>query len=125
MFITLANVLGDGFHGAFGIGIANENAFGAGVGSLLSPLTDEASDSWIYHRYFGLFTGGPLAAATAAQQADQVNATSAALHIEVDSKAMRKLELEDVIYCMVEVIELGSASTMEWSFNSRSLVKLP
>ena len=123
LFITTSNGVGNGFHGAFGIGIGNENAFAAGAASLLTPLTDEEWDGWIYHRYFGVFSGGTIAAATAAQQADQVNAVSGALHIEVDSKAMRKLTQQDTIYAMLEVVELGTCS-MEWAFNSRSLIKL-
>jgi len=125
LFITIATAAGDGFHGAFGIGIGNENAFTAGVASLNTPLGDEDWDGWIYHRYFGLFAGGPLATATAADQQSQVNSSSAAMHIEVDSKAMRKLNEGDVIYAAVEAVELGAAASMEWAFNSRTLVKLP
>ena len=125
VFITGVAASLNGFHGAFGIGIVNENAFAAGVGSVLTPITDESWDGWIYHRYFGIFTAGPVAAATAAQQADQVNSNSAVVHVEVDSKAMRKLNVQDTIYCALEVVELGAASAMGWSFNSRSLVKIP
>jgi len=124
VFLTSAAALGDGFSGAFGIGIANESAFTAGAASVLMPLAEEDWDGWIYHRYFSLFSGGPIAAATAAQEALQVNATAAAVHIEVDSKAMRKFTEEDVMYCAVDVVEVGTGS-MEWAFNSRILVKLP
>ncbi len=125
VFLTLAAALGDGFHGAFGIGTANENAFTAGIASLNTPITDETWDGWMYHRYFGPFSGGPIVAATAAMQEVAVNATSAALHIEVDSKAMRKLRQGMVIYAALEVIEVGAAAQMEWAFNSRVLAKLP
>ena len=116
---------GDGFHGAFGIGVATLAAFTAGIGSVPTPLTEEDWNGWLYHRYFGLFSGGPIAAATAAQQGDQVNSTSAALRVEVDSKAMRKLSMDMIVYAAVEVVELGAASSMEFAFNSRLLVKLP
>ena len=124
LFLTTCDAVGNGFHGAFGIGIVNENAFAAGIGSVLTPLTDEDWDGWFYHRYFGIFSGGPIAAATAAQEALQINSTSAALHVEVDSKAMRKLTEQMTIYAALEVVELGTC-TMEWAFNSRSLFKLP
>jgi len=113
----------DGFHGAFGIAIANGSAVTAGSGSIQTPLDDEAWDGWLYHRYFNLMPGAAIAAA-AAQDNDFVNATSAALRFEVDSKAMRKLNAEDSIYAIIEVVEVGVAS-MAWAFNCRQLVKLP
>ncbi len=122
--LTLSDGVGNGFHGAFGVGMVNENAFTAGVGSVLTPLTDEDWDGWMFHRYFSLFSGGAIAAATAAQQADQINATSGALHIEVDSKAMRKFPEHVVMYAAIEVVELGTCA-MEFAFNSRTLAKLP
>jgi len=125
MLLTSIDALGNGFHGAFGLGIVNENAFSAGVGSMLSALTDEDWDGWFFHRYFSLIAGGPIAAATAAQEALQNSATSTALRLEVDSKAMRKLGEQEVIYASMEVVLVGGAGSMEWAFNSRSLFKLP
>jgi len=125
VFLSIATGQGDGFHGAFGIAVASSPAVTAGVGSVPTPITEENWDGWLYHRYFGLFAGGPLATATAADQQSQVNATTAALRVEVDSKAMRKLSVDMTIYAAIEVIELGAASSMEWGFNSRILVKLP
>ena len=124
LYLRLAGSAGDGFHGAFGIAVATSAAVTAGVASLPSPITEEAWDGWLYHRYFSCFAAGPIAAATAAQQADQVNASGAALHEAVDSKAMRKLEVDQTIYAALEVIELG-VSSIDWAFNSRILVKLP
>jgi len=49
---------------------------------------------------------------------------SQALRLEVDSKAMRKLPENMVIFCALQVLEVG-VSTMAWHFNSRSLFKLP
>ena len=124
VFLTTAGSAADGFNGAFGIGIATTRAFTSGVGALPIPLTNDEDEDWLYHRYFSLFAGGPIAVATAAQQADQVNATSAAARFEVDSKAMRKWAAGHTLYAALEVIETGVA-TMEWAFNSRILVKLP
>ena len=124
LFLTSCDALGNGFTGAFGIGVSNENAFGAGIASVLTPITDEDWDGWLFHRYFTVISGGPIAAATAAQEALQVNSTAAAVHVEVDSKAMRRLTTESVIYAALEVVEIGTC-TMEWAFNSRSLFKIP
>ena len=124
LFLKLATAAGDGFHGAFGVGIATTPAIVAGIASLPTPLDEEAWDGWLYHRYFSLFAGGTIAAATAQQQADGVNATTAALRLEVDSKAMRKTAVDMGMFAIIQVVEHGG-STMEWSFNCRTLIKLP
>ena len=117
-----ATTQGDGFHGAIGIGKATLAAFTAGVASVPTPITEEAWDGWLYHRYFTINAGGPIAAATAADQQNQVNNVTAALRDEVDSKAMRKIDVDSVFYFAIEVIEFGTA-TMDFSFNSRMLFK--
>ncbi len=88
-----------------------------------TPITEEAWDGWLYHRYFSITAGGTIAAATAAQQGDQVNSTTAALRLEIDSKAMRKIDVNEGMFAAVEVTEHGVA-TMEWLFNCRMLFKL-
>jgi len=114
-----------GFHGAFGIAICNENAFTVGgVSSCLTPLADIDSDGWLYHRLFSFFPAEAQAVATAAQQLDQISSVVAALRVEVDSKSMRKLQADDVLYGCLDVIEVGTA-TLGMAFNSRVLVKLP
>ena len=125
IFLSVASGAADGYHGAFGIAMISLAAATAGVASIPTPITEESWDGWLYHRYFSIFPGETIAAATAAQQADQVNATSAALHIEVDSKAMRKEETDMALYASLEVILQGAAATLRWAFNSRMLVKLP
>ena len=125
IFLSIAAGQGDGFHGAFGIGVASTAAVTAGIASVPTPLTEEDWNGWIYHRYFGLFAGGPLATATAADQQSQVNSTCAAARIEVDSKAMRKMSDAMSVYAAIEVVELGAVSSMEFAFNCRILTKLP
>ena len=124
LWLSAATAAGDGYSGAFGVAVASSPAVIAGILSVPTPLTEEDWDGWLYHRYFSCFAGGTIAAATAAEQADQVNASSAALHIEMDSKAMRKLEIDMTLYAIIEVVELGTA-VLQWAFNSRMLFKLP
>jgi len=114
-----------GFHGAFGIAVASSPAFTAGIASLPTPLDEESWDGWLYHKYFGIFSGEGIAAATAATQRNQVNPICAGVRFDVDSKAMRKLSVDMTIYAAVQVVRLGASGTMEWGFNSRSLLKLP
>ena len=116
-----ANVAGAGFSGAFGIAVANSAAITAGVASLPTPITEEAWDGWLYHRYFTMASGGVVDGGAAQ---DELAVIGMNLRLEVDSKAMRKLEVDQGVYAVLEVIEAGT-STMDWYFNSRSLIKLP
>ncbi len=122
IFLTTAAAQGDGYHGAFGIAKATAAAITAGVASVPTPITEDNWDGWLYHRYFSILSAGPIAVATAAQEALQVNSTTAALRFEVDSKAMRKADIDEGFYAAIEVVEHGTAEA-EWTFNSRLLVK--
>ena len=122
IYLTAATALGDGFHGAFGIGKATQAAVVAGVLSVPNPITEEAWDGWLYHRYFSCMAPGPIAVATAAQETLQNAGNIASLRLEVDSKAMRKWDINESMFACIEVIEHGTA-TAEWLFNSRMLVK--
>ena len=122
LFLRLATAAGNGFHGAFGIAKATSAAIVAGAASVPTPITEEAWDGWLYHRYFSIMAAGPIATATAAQEALQNSATTSAVRIEVDSKAMRKWAVDEGLYAAIEVTEFGTA-TMDWTFNSRMLFK--
>jgi len=122
LFLRLATAAGDGFTGAFGIAKATAAAVVAGVASVPTPLTEDSWDGWLYHRFFSCISAGPIAVATAAQEALQVNNVSAGVRFEVDSKAMRKADIDESFYAVIEVIEVGT-SELTWAFNSRLLFK--
>jgi len=113
---------GDGFIGAFGIGVATSQAFGAGAASMPAPVTEDDWDGWLYHRFFSITAGGILDTGVASARL-QVMAAGASLRVEVDSKAMRKTPQNMTIFAAIEVVEAGAA-TMAWFFNSRLLFKL-
>jgi len=113
----------EGYHGAFGIAKATSAAVLAGAASVPTPITEEAWDGWLYHRYIHLMTAGPIAAATAAQEALQNSNVTAALRVEIDSKAMRKSDVNEAFYACIEMVEIGTA-VLRWHFNSRMLFKL-
>ena len=121
LVLTTASVAGAGFTGAFGIGIASSPAVAAGIGSLPTPIAEEGDENWLYHRYFSLVAGGVIDG-TASTDSEQP--LSSVLRVEVDSKAMRKFPDGTTVYCALEATEAGVA-TMNWYFNSRTLVKLP
>ena len=117
LLLTLITATGslDGFRGAFGIGIVQNPAFTAGIGSVPTPVTEAADENWLYHRFFTIV-------ANISTEADF--GLSAAMRLEVDSKAMRKFDSGVTLYAALEVTEVGAA-VMDASFDSRVLVKLP
>ena len=123
-FLGSASAAGTGYRGALGIGITDATAFGIGVTAMQVPLDDEEWDGWLYHRFFYLYAGEAMAAAAVSTQTLQSVATGGALRLEVDSKAMRKLKTEDVLFAVIQVVEEGTAA-MRFIMRSRVLVKLP
>ena len=119
-WLDLATASNDGFAGALGIGLASEAAISAGAASVPTPITEQTSENWLYHRYLSIKS--PVAFASAAAQDGPNIATS--VRIDVDTKAMRKFLSDLGIYAIMEVVEVGTASS-QVAFNSRSLVKLP
>ena len=122
LYLTSASAQGGGFFGAFGIAKVSNPAFTAGIASVPTPVTEEDWDGWLYHRFFAVQSGGIIDGSVSADQ-DYVTSVSGVLRLEVDSKAMRKLDANDVIFGALEVTEVGTAS-MNWAFNSRILFKL-
>jgi len=120
--LNTASSQGNGFHGAVGVGLARNPAFTAGIASLPTPITEEFQDNWLWHQYFACLANGAITAAGVSLSGGQSDGTTAALRVQVDSKAMRKLNIGDTIYVAIEATEVGTAQ-LAWSFNSRMLVK--
>jgi len=114
-FQTLATSVGDGFQGAFGIGLATQAAVVAGTGSVPTPITEQAWDGWLY--WTPLSVHGAVVSSTALGEETKQD-------IEVDTKAMRKWREEDALYAMLEIVEVGTATATAF-FDSRILMKLP
>ena len=115
-FLATGSASGDGYQGAFGIGVASLAAVTAGIASVPTPITEAGAENWMYYRIFGAH----VATSTIG---DGVNAPSASSHFDVDSKAMRKFSDEMAMYAAVEVTEIGTA-TLKIHFDSRILSKL-
>ena len=124
LWLEAATTAGDGFSGAMGIGIVTTPAFDIGVTAVPTPIAEESWDGWLWHQYFQLHAGGAIAAA-AAQDTDEVNATSAAVRYEIDSKAMRRFNSQETLILVIELgVETGSA-TLRVEGITRQLFKLP
>ena len=112
LLLRLQTPTTDGFTGAFGIALCTAAAFAVGITALQKPISDEDWDGWLYHQYFAIN-------GEAAGDLDTVVRTV------VDSKAMRKLPQDMVVFSAIQTsIETGTA-TLQVFFNSRMLVKLP
>jgi len=116
IFLTSVTAIGDGFHGAVGIGVVTEQAFAAGVGSVPSPFDNAEWDGWLWHSFFNVHQ-------RTSTEGDGVNDTCGHIRIPIDSKAMRKWTSEQVIIGVVDQFEDGIA-VMEVFVDCRMLVKL-
>ena len=104
--VTAAN---DGFQCALGIGLVTTAAFNAGVASVPVPISDAGWDGWLLHRFFDL-RGGIVGDGSVAS----------AIHLELDSKAMRKANEDETLIAVLQAVESGTA-TMNVFFQSRIL----
>ena len=110
--ISTASAIGDGFFGAFGLCIVSVQAFAVGATAVPGPVGEENWDGWFYHSYFNVYAN-----------AANVTGDHAQVVTTVDSKAMRKLQDNEVIIGVIEALEVGG-STLLVHFNCRILVKL-
>jgi len=96
--------------GAFGLAVVSNQAAGAGVTALPTPVTDLGSDLWFVHQpFFG-------------SQTTLANVALDARQYQIDSKAMRKVDDDEDIVIMGEFSNLGSGVTLRTA--GRLLVKL-
>ena len=113
--LEAASAIGEGMAGAFGIGIVSTDAFGVGVTALPAPIDDQEWGGWLFHQHWSIH-------ATTATISDGVN--TGRIAFDVDSKAMRKFGLNEVLFASMQTTEIGT-SQLEVFFNSRLLVKAP
>ena len=111
-----AAAIGERMTGAFGIGITTTPAFATGgITAVPTPITEIEWDGWLYWQAVMVQSVvSPLIEGGGGNRVE----------FEVDSKAMRKLKLDDVIFAVLEVVENGNVTANAF-FNSRILVKLP
>ena len=114
-YLGSATAVQDGYWGALGIGITTVQAFtDVGITALPIPFDDVEWDGWLYHRYFSAVAGA----------SGSVEDDRAFTRFEIDSKAMRKLSDNEVIFAVVQVVE-NTSVTLEIQFASCMLFKLP
>ena len=96
--------------GAWGMGIVSEEAFNAGVASIPEPFSDADWGGWFVWRNFSFHF----------EVIDNTGVFLASWDFEVDSKAMRKIGVNEVLVHVAES-NLGAYSIAE---GVRTLIKL-
>ena len=114
--LTAADAIRSGFGMVMGIGIVSADAFAAGVASVPNPLDDAEWPGWLWWGHADIRTS--LAALAAGDP------TQNPVVIPIDTKAMRKFRLNEVLFMSVQAGETGT-STMDVRGVTRVLVKLP
>ncbi len=117
--LITASASRSGFHYAIGCGIVSLDAFTAGVASVPSPFDDVDWPGWIWHQ-FGMINSPIKGIGTASGDFNQ----NAVIYHEIDSKAMRKLRINEVFFAVAQAGEITTA-TMDIKLVSRALFKLP
>jgi len=116
--VNTVSAIASGFRGAIGIGVVNEDAFNAGIGALPGPVSDKEWDGWMFHTFFDVRS-------ITATIADGVNASAVHVRIDIDTKAMRKWQFDQVLMGMIETdTEVGTA-ILRLDADSRALLLLP
>ena len=114
--LTAAAGVGDGFNFAFGIGIANSEAFAQGVASLLDPFDDIGSSTWQWHHMMNIHTAiGALAIGDPSENP---------VRIPIKVVTARKLQLNEVMYLCGQSGENPTAIASVLGV-TRALVLLP
>ena len=114
--LTAANVQRSGFQMTFGIGIVTADAFVVGSTALPGPFEDSNWPGWLWLGGLDMRTGvGALAVGD-----PSINPA----RLEIESKAMRKFRLNEVLFMAVDTEESGTA-TVDIRGSTRVLLKLP
>jgi len=112
-YLVMAAAAIDGFFYAVGIGVVTAQAFGAGVASLPDPFDDTDWDGWLWHHFGSVFSPTGTIGSSVME----------AERLEIDSKGMRKLDANEVLFATISTTEVGTA-TMRVQLDSRMLFKL-
>ncbi len=100
--------------GALGMAVVSEQARVAGLAAVPTPITEEASDLWFVHQFFG----DSIGVATA------IGLVGLGTPTFFDSKAMRKLEGDDSQAIVVLMENASATAGLEYVLKFRILVML-
>ena len=117
LWIRLATAIGDGFTDFnVGIGIVSANAFATGQAAIPTAGSDRDWPGWIWHH-----SGGAI---VSLETTEVARGPMGAVRIPIDSKAMRKWRLNEVLMGSIQLgTEIGTAQ-VDMVMSTRVLIKL-
>jgi len=118
LWLSVVTTVGDGFaQVTVGIGIVTGDAFGIGVTAMPGLLEDPSWGGWLYYNALGPIHG--------LETTELARGPIDAVRIQIDNKAMRKVQPNSVVFGMVSTgVETGAA-VLSFAADTRMLVKLP
>jgi len=118
VWLEVATSIGDGFgRSAFGICAVSENAAGVGISAIPAPIADISWGGWLAYQSIGSITGLSV---TESENTGPLTM----FRFQMDSKAMRKLRISDVVVGVFETSGEIGAATVNVSLNTRMLTLL-
>ena len=114
-WLEVVGTIGDGFArvGA-GIGIVTVDAFDIGPTAMPGPVTDPDWSGWMWVEYVGAMVGASVT---------EEFKGLAQHRFVIDTKAMRKIRPNEVVFGMFETISEVGAATLSFASNTRMLAK--
>ena len=116
--LTGTGSIADGLSGAIGMGIVRLPAFNVGVTAVPTPITEQDWDGWLWWHAFSMRS-------VTSTIADGANAAGISDRVIIDTKAMRKLDEDDVLYFAIETVDEVSTAVLQWHIDTRVLLALP
>ena len=114
-WLSLITSVGDGFAKyAAGIGIVSADAFAAGA--LPTPSGDPDWSGWMWYHAGGAMVGDVTT--------EVFRSPMAAIRLEIDTKAMRKVGPNETIFGVFQVVGEVGGSTVNFAVSTRMLFKL-
>ena len=118
IWLPVVTSIGDGFSKFHaGIGIVTSDAFTAGVASVPNPGNDADWPGWIWHHFGSSIIG------LSVTESENTGALSM-VRLPIDSKAMRKLRINEALFGSVQFDTEVGAATVSFAMNTRVLFKL-
>ena len=116
--VTSISAAHSGVVGAVGLGVTTAKAFAIGTTACPGPVTEVDWEGWMWHHFF-------VANAVTGTIADGVNAVSLYQRFEIDSKAMRFLNDDMILFGSVELETESGTAVSRFDADCRILLKLP
>jgi len=116
-YLNSAAAAGDFIRGAIGLGLTSSEGTAAGIASVPTPVTEISAETWLWWDFFSM---------RSVTDAEAINQGGMAQYmLEIDTKAMRKMNVGDSLYLAVEASAVSGTISLTMTVDTRALVLLP